>query len=85
MKTGVYQDRERHTAIVIKSAKNKVMYLTMRTGQITLETASEERFARDWPRFLPAHPPVKACKQYRRSGLYMSDEAARALYAVVGE
>lgn len=83
MRAGVYLDRSRHTAIVVRVKDGHVWFLTMESGAITLEQSSTEKFAHQYSEFMPDYPVLRAVRKYRSSGLRIEDDAARVLTIIV--
>jgi hypothetical protein len=82
MRTGVYQNVNRNTAVVVQHKGARVAYLTMVSGAVELESCSAEKFAHDWPLYLEGYPITRAIRHYSRTGLRVSDAAADALRIV---
>jgi hypothetical protein len=81
--TGVYLDRNGHTAIAIRVKEGKVAFLTMRTGTIDVEQVGVERFQHDFPKHLPNYPLLRAVKKYREPGVLVSEKADKLIVAII--
>ena len=93
--TGCYLDQHRHSAIVLRVKNGTVTYLTMNVtkpshyqGTLTYEvmaqkvslcSASDTAFAKQFEVYLHAYPVLQAIKKYWRSGLQVSPEAEEAI------
>jgi len=93
--TGCYQDPHRHSAIVVRVKNGIVTYLTMNVtkathyqGTVSYETtaskvslcsASDTVFARQYEKFLHSYPVLRAVRVYWRSGLEVTPEAEKVI------
>lgn len=76
---GVYLDSGRHGAIVIKHTANGLWYLTILTGQVTLEHSSVEKFQRDFHLNLPLYPLRRAIRLYSESLLTRDEQCDKVM------
>lgn len=95
LRTGVYQDWHRHSAIVVRVKNGTVTYLTMnvttleRVGgqmaytsmkeQVSVCSAEESRFCKQYDIYLPDYPVLRAVRVYWRSGLTVTEDAERVI------
>lgn len=79
MRTGIYLDYGRHSAIVVRVKDGTAMYLSMATGKVSLCQSSIERFLHDFIIAMPNYPVLKAAKIYYYSGLEIEEAAERVL------
>lgn len=88
--TGCYLDPHNHSAIAVRVKDGIVTYLTMNVTKpaseirgayevsaqrVSLCTASDSVFGRQYCKFLHNYPVLRAVKVYWRSGLEVSPEA----------
>ena len=99
LKTGVYLDWHRHSAVVVRIKDGTVVYLTMnetvieRFGgkfaymptkqHVALCQTSDSRFAHQFDIFLPSYPILRAVKAYWRSGLDVTPEAKKVMQLIL--
>lgn len=96
--TGCYLDPHRHSAVVVRVKDGIVTYLTMnvtrptddRRGayevtaqRVSLCTASDSVFARQYEVFLHSYPVLRALRAYWRSGLEVTPDAAKVIKLVL--
>lgn len=96
--TGCYLDPHRHSAVVVRVKDGIVTYLTMnvtrptddRQGayevtaqRVSLCTASDTVFARQYEVFLHSYPVLHALRVYWRSGLEVTPDAAKVIKLVL--
>jgi hypothetical protein len=95
LRTGVYQDWHRHSAIVVRIKDGNVSYLTMnetaleRVGgqmaytsvneRVAFCTMKEAAFTKQFDIYLPDYPVLRAVRVYWRSGLSVTPEAERVI------
>jgi len=80
---GVYQTRDRSSALVYQVTKTKVLFVSMRLGWIDHEVVSHDSFAHDFCFALPDYPIRKAARIYLRSFLTKSEKAERVLRSLI--
>jgi hypothetical protein len=93
--TGCYLDQHRHSAIVLRIKNGVVTYLTMNVTKpshyqgavsyevieqkVSLCSASDTNFARQFEVYLHNYPVLRAIKIFWRSGLQVSEDAEKAI------
>lgn len=98
LRTGVYLDQHRHSAIVLRVKDGRVVYLTMNptrtvnvqgretfeviAQRVSLCSVSDREFAHQYEIYMPGYPVLKAIKTYWRSGLDVTPEAKEAIRKV---
>lgn len=83
VRTGVYLDHGRHSAIVVKVKDSIVYYLTFISGSVTLERRSVEAFTAAFNIQLYMYPLLRAARRYAESGLAINTEARTVLRALL--
>lgn len=84
VRTGVYMNDHRKTAVVVRVKEAKAYFLTSLTGTIELQVESVVTFGRSWPIFLPNYPARRAARHYQNSGLAVEASAGSILRSVLG-
>lgn len=80
---GVYQTANRSSAIAYQVSKSKVAFLTFINGIVEHHVWSHDRFAHEFEFALPDYPLRRAARIYLNSFLTKTDNAARALRAIL--
>lgn len=97
--TGCYLDPHNHSAVVVRVKEGIVTYLTMNvtrpvhsdgrmafevtTQRVSLCTASDSVFAKQYGTFLHAYPVLRALRVYWRSGLDVTPDAEKVIKLVL--
>lgn len=87
--TGVYQNKQRRVAIVVRVSKEgKVAYLTLTdTCRIEVQVSFAEKFLADFPLELYHYPVMRAVRRYagyvRKEHIPISDEARKVINSIL--
>lgn len=84
MKTGVYLDRNRYSAIVVKVKHGDVWYLTFMSGVIQLLKTTVGPFEHEFNLYLESYPVGRAVKKYWEYEFRATPEAYKVMQVIVG-
>lgn len=76
---GVYLNGNRNTAICIKHTETGLWFLTMLSGQITLEHCSADKFQYEWRIPMPLYPLRRALRLYNESYLTRDEQCQKVM------